>query len=55
MDYRRAWHKGGTYFFTVNCLERKDNYCLVRNIDLLREVIEIIGDRPQLTDESYDS
>jgi putative transposase len=39
MDYRRAWHKGGTYFFTVNCLQRKDNNCLVRNIDLLREVI----------------
>ena len=39
MDYRRAWHKGGTYFFTVNCLQRKNNNCLVRNIDLLREVI----------------
>ncbi len=39
MDYRRAWHRGGTYFFTVNCLQRKDNDCLVRNIDLLREVI----------------
>jgi putative transposase len=39
MEYRRAWHKGGTYFFTVNCLERKDNDCLVRHIDLLREVI----------------
>lgn len=39
MDYRRAWHKGGTYFFTVNCLQRKDNDCLVRHIDLLREAI----------------
>jgi len=39
MDYRRAWHKGGTYFFTVNCLQRKNNHLLVRNIDLLREVI----------------
>lgn len=39
MDYRRAWHKGGTYFFTVNCLQRKNNDLLVRNIDLLREVI----------------
>ncbi len=27
MDYRRAWHKGGTYFLTVNCLQRKDNDC----------------------------
>jgi putative transposase len=39
MDYRRAWHKGGTYFFTVNCLQRKNNDCLLRNIDLLRAVI----------------
>lgn len=39
MDYRRAWHKGGTYFFTVNCLQRKNNNCLVRHIDLLKEVI----------------
>lgn len=39
MDYRRAWHKGGTYFFTVNCLQRGKNDLLVRNIDLLREVI----------------
>lgn len=39
MDYRRAWHPGGIYFFTVNCLQRKNNDLLVRNIDLLREVI----------------
>lgn len=39
MDYRRAWHKGGTYFFTVNCLQRKNNDILIRNIDLLRKVI----------------
>lgn len=39
MDYRRAWHQGGTYFFTVNCLQRKDNDLLVRHINLLREVI----------------
>ncbi|MGB4811358.1 MAG: transposase, partial [Methylophilaceae bacterium] len=39
MNYRRAWHKGGTCFFTVNYLQRKNNDCLMRNIDLLREVI----------------
>lgn len=39
MDYRRAWHRGGTYFFTVNCLQRKNNDCLIRHIDLLRNVI----------------
>lgn len=39
MDYRRAWHQGGTYFFTVNCLQRQNNDCLTKNIVLLREVI----------------
>jgi hypothetical protein len=29
-DYRRTWHPGGTYFFTVNALERHGN-------DLLKE------------------
>jgi len=24
-DYRRAWHPSGTYFFTVNLLQRKNN------------------------------
>lgn len=39
MDYHRAWDSGGTYFFTVNCLLRKNNDCLVSNIHLLREVV----------------
>ncbi len=39
MDYRRAWHPGGTYFFTVNCLQRKNNDLLVTHIHLLREVV----------------
>ncbi|MFC1747975.1 transposase [Pseudomonadota bacterium] len=38
-NYRRAWHPGGTYFFTVNLLERKGNDLLVRHIDTLREAI----------------
>jgi len=38
-DYRRAWHPGGTYFFTVNLLQRSGNDLLVRHIDLLREVV----------------
>jgi putative transposase len=38
-DYRRAWHPGGTYFFTVNALQRHGNDLLTRHIDLLREVI----------------
>ncbi len=40
MDYRRAWHPGGTYFFTVNCLKRKDNTLLIDNIDILRQAIK---------------
>ena len=36
-DYRRAWHPGGTYFFTVNLLQREGNDLLIRHVDLLRE------------------
>ena len=38
-NYRRAWHPGGTYFFTVNLLERRSNDLLVCYIDTLREVV----------------
>jgi len=38
-NYRRAWHAGGTYFFTVNLLQRNENDLLVRHIDLLRDAI----------------
>ncbi|MCB1961223.1 MAG: transposase [Rhodocyclaceae bacterium] len=38
-DYRRAWHPGGTWFFTVNTLERHGNNLLTRHADLLREVV----------------
>jgi putative transposase len=44
-NYRRAWHPGGTYFFTVNLLERGDNDLLVRHIDLLRETIRSVKQR----------
>jgi putative transposase len=36
MQYRRLWHAGGTYFFTVNLLQRRNNDLLVRHIDDLR-------------------
>ena len=32
-NYRRAWSPGGTYFFTVNLLERRENDLLVRHIN----------------------
>lgn len=40
-DYRRAWHAGGIYFFTVNLLQRQQNDLLVRRIDVLRDVVKI--------------
>ncbi len=38
-DYRRAWYPGGTYFFTVNALQRQGNDLLTRHIQVLREVV----------------
>jgi putative transposase len=38
-DYRRAWHPGGTWFFTVNLLQRAGNDLLVRHIEDLRTVV----------------
>ena len=40
MDYRRAWHAGGTYFFTVNLLQRGDIDSLVKHIAVLRSVVK---------------
>ena len=46
-DYRRARLAGGGWFFTVNLLQRKDNDLLVRQVDLLREVVrQVRGKRP---------
>ena len=39
-NYRRAWQPGGTWFFTVNLLQRKYNGLLVRHIDLLRQAVQ---------------
>lgn len=41
-DYRRYRVPGGTYFFTVNLLERYPNDLLIRHIDLLRSVIRAV-------------
>ena len=41
-NYRRAWHAGGTYFFTVNLLQRHGNDLLTRLVDLLREVVRSV-------------
>lgn len=42
MDYRRAWHAGGKYFFTVNLLERKNNDLLVQQNNALKNVINTV-------------
>ena len=38
-NYRRLWYPGGTYFFTVTLLERRNNDLLVRHIDVLRQAV----------------
>ncbi len=39
MNYRCAWHPGGTCFFTVNLLQRKNNVLLIEHIDALRNAV----------------
>lgn len=38
-NYRRLYVEGGTYFFTVNLLERHSNDLLIRHIDVLRAAV----------------
>lgn len=46
-DYRRAKVLGATYFFTVNCAERKGNSILTDNIDALRSAFQKVkNDHP---------
>lgn len=44
-NYRRAWRQGGTYFFTVNLLQRHNNDLLIRHIDTLREAVRSVRHR----------
>lgn len=44
-NYRRVLHPGGTYFFTVNLLQRHGNDLLTRHIDLLREIVISVQSR----------
>ncbi|WP_221064727.1 REP-associated tyrosine transposase [Methylomagnum ishizawai] len=39
-NYRRAFIPGGTWFFTVNLLQRRGNNLLVSEIDLLRATVK---------------
>ncbi len=40
-NYRREWTPGGTWFFTVNLLERRRNDLLTANIDRLRDCVAL--------------
>lgn len=44
-NYRLAFIPGGTWFFTVNLLERKNNDLLIRQIDLLRDTVRAVRKR----------
>jgi len=45
-NYRRAWVPGGTYFFTVNLLERRRTL-LVDHVDVLTDALRRTrADRP---------
>ncbi|MBR7778987.1 REP-associated tyrosine transposase [Undibacterium rugosum] len=46
---RRAWHPGGTYFFTVNLLERTGNDLLIRHIAELRASVRVVKARYPFT------
>jgi putative transposase len=48
-DYRRAWQASGTYFFTVNLLQRSGNDLLTRQVALLREVVRAVRCRHPFT------
>ena len=44
-NYRRAWYLGGTYFFTINLLQRRNNDLLTRHIQSLRTVVKDVRSR----------
>ncbi|SMF96937.1 putative transposase [Methylomagnum ishizawai] len=43
-NYRRAFIPGGTWFFTVNLLQRRGNHLLVSEIDLLPVTVKNVRD-----------
>jgi putative transposase len=44
-NYRRAFIPGGSWFFTVNLLQRHHNDLLIREIDLLRETVRRVREK----------
>jgi hypothetical protein len=44
-EYRRTWHPGATWCFTVNLAERRENRLLVERIDVLRTAFRNVRGR----------
>ncbi len=44
-NYRRLFIPGGTWFFTVNLLQRQNNNLLIREVNLLRETVKSVRKR----------
>ena len=44
-NYRRLFIPGGTWFFTVNLLQRQNNNLLIQEIDLLRNTVKSVRNR----------
>ena len=44
-EYRRTWHPGATWVFTVNLAERRGNWLLVERIDVLRTAFRSVRAR----------
>ncbi|QWF72118.1 transposase [Methylomonas paludis] len=51
-NYIRSYSKGGSYFFTVNLAQRKQNDLLIRHIDELRNACRYIQQRHPLVIEA---
>ncbi|MCB5195432.1 REP-associated tyrosine transposase [Deefgea salmonis] len=52
-NYRRAFVAGGTWFFTVNLLQRRGNDLLVREIETLRHVVWQVRKRHPFTIDAW--
>jgi REP element-mobilizing transposase RayT len=50
-NYRRNRVPGGCYFFTVNLLERHQNFLLIDEIELLRTVVKQVKDKHTIRDD----
>ena len=48
LDYRRAHHPGGIYFFTVNILQRTRDDLHTRHIDLLLDAVRSVLREPAI-------